>query len=910
MSEKLFLIDGSALYYRSYFALIRNPLINSKGENTSATFGFLSSLLKLIEEEQPSHLAVIFDTKEKTFRHDLYSDYKATRDKMPEDMAAQFPRIVETLKAFNFTLLDLPGYEADDIIGTLCSKYAGEVLDVYIVSGDKDMAQLVNDYVFLYTAGKANLPADIIDSSAVKEKFGVNPNQIIDWLTLMGDSSDNIPGAQKVGKKTAAKLLDEYGTMENVYHNLKLIKSDILRNNLENFREQSTLSKQLTTIDLNSPIDADLDHLKFKIWDMDIVDAVLRDLEFRRFYDRMLLIAKSHGQSAELPAQDKAKSCSYHLVKTKSDLDELVQKLKQQSSFVFDLETDSLDTKVARIAGIAIAWEAENAYYIPVHHQDAEMSEDEVIKRIRDIFEDESIKKVGHNIKYDAAVFKSNNLEVRGLYFDTMIASYLIDPSGRQHSLDRLAQEHLNHSMIPIENIIGSGKKQKLMTDLPSSDVLNYAAEDAEYTLKLMNIFADQLSENDLKSLFNDLEMPLVEVLMQMEDNGVKLDLDLLKELSGQLGKNLEELEQSIFKESGTSFNISSPQQLGKILFDEMEIHKSLGKRKPRKTKTGQYSTSESVLERYEEHPLIEKILTFRQHTKLKSTYVDALPALVSEVTGKIHTSYNQTVAATGRLSSTNPNLQNIPIRTELGREIRKAFVASQDEYIILSADYSQIELRIMAHLSGDKKLIEAFKHNMDIHASTASLIFNESLNEIDEDQRRRAKAINFGIMYGMNEYGLSNRLHISVEEARLFIQEYFATYPSIQDFMQKTIQHALEHGYVETMLKRRRYLPEINSSNRQVREFGERTAINTPIQGSAADLIKKAMIDIHNFMNTENPSAMMLLQVHDELVFEVHKNEADEFEKVIRDIMEKAIPLNVPVIVDTGRGLNWLEAH
>jgi len=910
MVEKMFLVDGSALYYRSYFALIRNPLINSKGENTSTTFGFLSSLIKLIEEEQPEYLAIIFDTKEATFRHELYSDYKATREKMPEEMAAQFPRMRETLKAFGFNILDLPGYEADDIIGTFSNKFANSELDVFIVSGDKDMAQLVNDHVFLYSAGKANQPAEVIDSMAVKEKFGVKPEQIIDWLTLMGDSSDNIPGAVKVGKKTAAKLLDEYQTLEGVYQNLDSIKSETLRNNLEDFREQSKISKKLTTIELDTPIGSSLDRLKFKIWDMNIVDAVLQDLEFRRFYDRMLIIARSHGETSYSNQLKPSLETNYHLVESKSALNSLIDDLKNAGSFVFDLETDSLDTQVAKIAGIALAWEIENAYYIPVHHPDSNLTEAEIFEVLRPIFEDEIIKKVGHNIKYDAAVFKSNGILVQGLFFDTMIASYLIDPSGRQHSLDRLALEHLNHKMIPIEDIIGSGRKQKLMTDLPAIDVLNYAAEDAEFTLKLQNLFENKLSENNLNTLFHDLEMPLVEVLMKMEENGIKIDLELLKKLSEQLSHNLERLEQSIFEDAGASFNISSPQQLGKILFDDMEIHKSIGKRKPKKTKTGQYSTAESVLERYEEHPLIEKILTYRQHTKLKNTYVDALPDLVSDLTGKIHTSYNQTVAATGRLSSSNPNLQNIPIRTELGREIRKAFIPSKDNYVILSADYSQIELRIMAHLSGDKKLIEAFNNDRDIHASTASLILDVPLEDVSSDQRRNAKAINFGIMYGMNEYGLSNRLHISVDEARLFIQEYFATYTSIQEYMQKTIQQALETGYVETMLNRRRYLPEINSSNRQVREFGERTAINTPIQGSAADMIKKAMIDIHHFINKEKPSAMMLLQVHDELVFEVNINEVQSFSQKITEIMEKAMPLSVPVIVETGNGSNWLEAH
>lgn len=910
MPSKLFLIDGSALYYRSYFALIRNPLFNSKGENTSATFGFLSSMLKVIEDETPEFLAIVFDTKEPTFRHELYADYKATREKMPEEMAAQYPRLIDTLKAFRFNILELPGYEADDIIGTISHRYAGPDLDVFIVSGDKDMAQLVNDHVFLYTPGKSNQPPEIIDSEAVAEKFGVKPEQITDWLSLMGDKSDNIPGAEKVGKKTASKLLSEYGSVDALYGRLDSISSPALRKNLENFREQSTISKQLTTIDTDSPVDTDLDQLRFRLWDMAIVDPILRDLEFRRFFDRMLAISRARTSGNNPDTSAEKDTSEYRLINSESELKELIGNVQRQKCFVFDLETDSLDVQVARIAGIALSWEENRAYYIPMNHPDSNLSEKMVIEHIKPVFSNPGIEKAGQNIKFDAAVLIHNGVPVRGMGFDTMIASYLIDPSGRQHNLDRLARAHLNHEMIPIEDLIGKGKKQKRMTEIPAADVVTYAAEDADITFKLMNIFRRQLSENNLEVLFTDLEIPLVDVLRVMEDNGVRLDLALLSELSSRLGDDIKNIESEILREAGASFNIGSPQQLGKILFEDMAIHKALSKRKPSKTKTGQYSTSEAVLERYSEHPLIDKILTYRHLIKLKNTYVDALPALVNKKTGKIHTSFNQTVAATGRLSSSNPNLQNIPIRTELGREIRKAFIASEPSFHILSADYSQIELRIMAHLSEDKRLIEAFDNNQDIHAATAALIFDVPINEVTADNRRKAKEINFGIMYGMNEYGLSNRLGMSVDDARLFISEYFATYPAIQKYMQKTIRQAMETGYVETMMHRRRYLPEINSSNRQVREFAERTAVNTPIQGSAADIIKKAMIEVHQYIAESGVEARMLLQVHDELVFEVERNTMHTFRKKVKSIMEHAVPLHVPVIVDTGIGENWLEAH
>ncbi|MBN1408126.1 MAG: DNA polymerase I [Calditrichaceae bacterium] len=908
MPEKLFLIDGSALYYRSYFAFIRNPLINSKGEDTSATFGFLSSMTKLIEDEKPEYLAVIFDTKEPTFRHEIYPEYKATREKMPEEMAAQFPRLIDTLRRLNFVLLDKAGYEADDIIGTLSSKYAGKNLHVYIVSGDKDMAQLVNEHVFLYSLGKSDQASEVLNRDKVIEKMGIKPEQVVDWLALMGDSSDNIPGIPKVGNKTAVSILQEYQSIEGLYANIDAYKEGVVKNNLIEFKDQTDLSRKLAMIHKDVPIDVSISDLKFRLWDMQILDDTLKELEFRRLFNRMTVIGQAAGHAETYTHHDE-KSVKYVLIKSMQAFDGFLDELKKQKEFVFDLETSSLDFLLAEIAGIAISWEEDKAWYIPVTHPDISLKKDEVLSKLKPIFSDAKVKKIGQNIKYDAMIMRQHGVDVKGIYFDTMIASYLINPTG-QHKLDKLSEYYLNYEMIHIEELIGSGKKQKLMTDLFASEVAPYAAEDADITFKLYKILKEQIEESGMQALLYDLEMPLMEVLMKMEEQGIKLDTDQLRKLSKTHNEQLTQLQKDIYESANEEFNLNSPAQLGTVLFDRLEIHKDLNLKRPPRTKTGQYSTNEKILERFIMHPIVDKILEYRRLSKLINTYLDALPGLVSEKTGRLHTSFNQTVAVTGRLSSSNPNLQNIPIRTEIGREIRNAFVPSRAEYKILSADYSQIELRIMAHLSGDKAMMQAFKDNLDIHASTASLIFDLPLDQVGEDQRRRAKAINFGIIYGMSSYGLASRLHISNEEAQDFIMDYMATYPDVQAYMQKSIEVAKEQGYVETMMKRRRYLPEIRSDNRQIREFAERTAINTPIQGSAADLIKKAMIEVQDYIENKNLDAVMLLQVHDELVFEVNDHQAEKIIVKIKEIMENAVKLDVPVIVDCGIGNNWLEAH
>lgn len=913
MPEKLFLIDGSALYYRSYFAFIRNPLVNSKGENTSATFGFLNTMIKILDEERPQYVAVVFDTSKPTFRHEVYADYKATREKMPDDMRAQYPRLVDTLKKLNFVLLEKDGFEADDIIGMLATRYGSETVDVFIVSGDKDMAQLVNKNIFLYATGKSGAAPDILDSDKVFEKYGVKPNQIIDWLALMGDTSDNIPGVPKVGGKTAAKLLEDYGSIDNIYQNVDSLKG-ALKENLVNNQEQARLSRHLTTIETDVPMEVALDDVRFKIWDMNVVSNILKELEFPSLFNRMLALTEDADEKfiPEDFSHYVPEKVQYHLVNNKESFELFLNELKKQERFVFDLETDSLDNLTANIAGIAFSWKEKEGWYIPINHSDIKLSQQEILKELAPIFLNAKIKKIGQNLKYDISVLFQHGLSVNGIYFDTMVASYVLDPSNRQHNLEHLAEKYLAYKMIPIKDLIGKGKDEKKMTDLTAGEVAPYAIEDADISLRIADILDVKLKEHKLDTLFFELEMPLMEVLRVVEDNGIKIDLNLMKDLSVDISEQLLKTEQEIYEFAGQEFNISSPQQLGSIMFEEKNIHEELGLRKPKKTKTGQISTSEQTLEKYAEHPIIAKILNFRKLAKLKNTYVDALPEIVNSKTGKIHTSYNQTVAATGRLSSMNPNLQNIPIRTELGKEIRRAFVVSRAGYSILSADYSQIELRIMAHLSEDKTLIDAFKQgNTDIHSVTASLIFNIALDEVTADHRRKAKEINFGIMYGMNKWGLSNRLHITPDESELFIANYFATYPNIQLFMRDAIKQANEHGYVETMMNRRRYLPEIKSKNRSIREFAERMAINTPIQGSAADLIKKAMIDVQHYIDSQKDCpAYMLLQVHDELVFEVADSYIKEFSVQVEKIMAGALPLKVPVVVESGYGANWLEAH
>jgi DNA polymerase-1 len=910
MAEKLFLVDGAALFYRSYYAFFRNPLINSKGENTSVTYGFLNALARLLEEENPQYLAVVFDTKAPTFRHKLYNEYKSNRKKMPEDMAEQLPRLFSSLKELNFNSFEKDGYEADDVIGHICKKFAGENLHIYIVSGDKDMAQLVTENVFMYEQGKLNQPATILKREGVKEKLGVWPEQVIDWLTMIGDSSDNIPGIPKVGKVTAVKLLNEYGSLAGVYENKDKLKKGVVTNNIINHEQQTELSKQLATIKTDIDMDINLDDLVFKLWDNAVAQNLMKEMEFRSLSVKMMNFSENKTQK-HTPAPQKIaeKETKYQLVDTIEKLEKVADDLEKQERFVFDLETDSLDFITAKIAGIALSWKENEGYYIPLIHPDIQLDSRQAKHILEPAFKNKKIKKIAHNIKFDAAILRNNGYEVNNLYFDTMIASYLINPA-ETHKLDSLSEAYLGYEMIHIEALIGKGSKQLMMTDVDALKVAPYAAEDADITLKLFHIFKDKLKELNLEELFYEIEMPLIETLMRMETNGVQLDLKLLERISVEVEQQLLDLEQNLYEIAGEKFNLNSPQQLGAILFDKLEIHKELHMRRPPKTKTGQYSTGEKILERYAKHPFIYKMVEFRKLTKLLNTYIKALPEMINKATAKVHTSFNQAVAATGRLSSTNPNLQNIPIRTDIGREIRKAFIPSQSGYKIVSADYSQIELRIMAHLSRDETMINAFKEGHDIHKTTAALIFNIDLSDVTAEHRRKAKEINFGIIYGMSKYGLASRLGISVPEAEAFINDYFATYPKIYQFMRDIKEKAKRKGYVETITLRRRYVPEIESNNRSMREFAERTAINSPIQGSAADLIKKAMIDVDTLIIEKYPKTKMLLQVHDELVFEAPEKEVEAFSKDLIMAMEKAFTFTVPVLVECGSGNDWLAAH
>ncbi|UCF65369.1 MAG: DNA polymerase I [bacterium] len=906
-SARLFLIDGSALFYRSYFAFIRNPLINSKGENTSAVFGFASSLLKILMDEKPDYLAVVFDTKEPTFRHQKYPEYKATREKMPEEMIIQYPRIIELVDAFDIPFLEKPGYEADDVIATLARQASEQGIETLMVTGDKDFMQLISPLSKMYVI-RPGKDVEILTLDLLKERFNMTPEQVIDYLALMGDSSDNVPGVPGVGEKTAKELIKDYHDLDNLYQNLDKITKKALHQKLIEGKSSAYLSRDLVTIETQVPVKLELDKMKITKGDGQKIRQLFESLEFRMLQDRLRdFIEGGDHQTDTIDSQ----KITYILVNTQKSLTDFLKSLHKQSFFVFDTETTGLDVFDSEIIGLSFCWDSQHAYYIPLNDPTAEFSSDEVLKSLKPIFESDKIGKGGQNIKFDGLMLNQHGIRLKNMQFDTMIADYLLKPGSRQHNLDNLAYNYLNYKMIPIEELIGpKGKNQKNMRDIAVEKVSDYACEDADITYRLKELLEKELKSTETWDLFQKLEMPLVGVLLEMEKSGVKLDINFLKEMSRELEKSLQELEQQIFDDAKQTFNINSPQQLGKILFDELAIHKELGNRRPTRTATGQYSTSEQVLEKFAAHPLVNKILEYRKLTKLKSTYVDALPALVSASTGRLHTSFNQTIAATGRLSSSDPNLQNIPIRTEMGRMIRKAFIPGNPDHFILSADYSQIELRVMAHLSGDSGLKDAFKKGEDIHTSTAAAIFNIPLEMVNSDQRRKAKEVNFGIIYGISQYGLASRLNIPVEEARQIIENYFIRFPRVNDYMIHTIAFANKHKYVTTVMNRRRYLPEIESTNANVRQNAERMAINTTIQGSAADLIKVAMINIQKKIEQQDLQTRMILQVHDELVFEVKASELDKIKSVVKSEMEKAIRLDIPLKVDIGVGKNWLEAH
>ena len=926
MQKKLFLLDAYALIYRSYYAFIKNPRYNSKGMNTSAILGFTNTLAEVLEKQKPSHIAVAFDPEGPTFRHEMFKEYKAHREEMPEDIRKSIPYIKEIVRAFNIPIIVEEGYEADDVIGTLAFEAQKEGYEVYMMTPDKDYGQLITDQVYMYKPKRSGNEAELIDKDKICEQFGIEkPEQVIDVLALWGDKSDNIPGAPGIGEKTAKKLIGKYGSIEKIYENIDDLKGK-QKENLINYKDQVLISKKLVTIDINVPTE-------FKGLELDVERAnekklkdLFEELEFKNLANRILNIdisqepkggavqqsifgnfesGKEDSAEEKKEKGQKKEKKKYLLVDKEKDINSLVRKLTKQKEFCFDTETTGLNPHTSELVGISVAFKKHEAYYIPFP-EDQESAQ-KLAEKIKKPFEEEKIVKIGQNLKYDIIVLKQYGIKIKGALFDTMIAHYLIQPEHR-HNLDFMAEKYLNHTPIDIETLIGKkGKNQSSMRSVPVEKITPYACEDADLTYLLKDILEKKLKENHLWELASKMEMPLIHVLIEMECQGVKIDQQALKDYAKELKKELAAIEKKIFEMSGVEFNVGSPKQLGEVLFDRMKIVD-----KPKRTKTKQYSTSEETLmQMRDKHPIIEKILEFRSVKKLLTAYVESLPELINPKTGKIHTSFNQAIAATGRLSSNNPNLQNIPIREERGKRIREAFIPSDKEHILFAADYSQIELRLMAHMSNDPNMIEAFRNNEDIHTSTAAKIFHlKTLDEVTKDQRRKAKTANFGIIYGISAFGLSQRLGIPRREAKELIDEYFHNFPQVKEYMDHQIEIARERGYVETIKGRKRFLENINSRNATVRGMDERNAINAPIQGSAADIIKIAMRDIHETLGKESFQSKMILQVHDELIFETYKPELEALSSMVTEKMGKAYSLKVPLIVDTGYGTNWLEAH
>jgi len=925
--KKLFLLDAMALIYRAYFAMNKNPRVTSKGLNTSAVLGFANTLFEVLKKENPTHIAVAFDSREPTVRHDDFTEYKAHREAMPEELSLSIPYIIELIDAFNIPVIFSEGYEADDIIGTLAKKAEQEGFKTYMMTSDKDFGQLVSENIFIYRPGRFGEKADVLGVNEVCAKFGIKrPDQVIDMLGLWGDASDNIPGIPGVGEVTARKLLDEFDNMENLLQNASNIKNPKLKDKVIEFADQAVFSKKLATIILDVPVELDEERLKRKHPDEARLRTLFDELEFRNFAQRVFNEPSSKpGEEKQIQEINSAENFfskeknkeeiiekkdihstphEYYLTDTFEKRRELIEKLKQQKSFCFDTETTGLDSHESELVGMSFSVEPHKAYYVPVPDNYNEAQQ--IVNEFKEIFENKEIGKTGQNIKFDIAILKWYDIDVKGKLFDTMLAHYLIQPDMR-HGMDVLAENYLNYKPVPIDKLIGKkGKDQLSMRIVPIDEIKEYASEDADITLQLKSVFEPLLEQSSTRNLFDEIEMPLVPVLAAMEAEGVKIDIKALNDFSIQLLSEIDELTKEIYLLSGTEFNIASPKQLGEILFDKLAIVE-----KAKLTKTKQYSTGEEILVKLvNKHPIIQKILDYRSLTKLKSTYVDTLPLLVSKRTGRIHTSYNQAVAATGRLSSNNPNLQNIPIRTERGREIRKAFVPRNDKFTLLSADYSQIELRIIAELSGDEGMIEAFNQGLDIHAATAAKVYGLQLLEVTKEMRRNAKMVNFGIIYGISAFGLSERLGIPRKEAAQIIDQYFVKYPKIKEYMDNTIVSARKLGYVETIKGRRRYINDINSSNSVVRGYAERNAINAPIQGSAADMIKIAMISIFETLKKESLKSVMIMQVHDELVFDVYQNEVEIVKQIVKDKMQNAIQMTVPIEIEMSTGDNWLEAH
>jgi DNA polymerase-1 len=944
--KKLFLLDALALIYRAYYALIRNPRLTSTGKNTNAQFGFTNTLIELLNKEKPTHIAVAFDTHAPTERHTDFEAYKANREAAPEDLILSIPDIQKIIRGFDIPVVELDGYEADDIIGALAKQAEQEGFDVYMVTPDKDYGQLVSEKIFIYKPPAFGNKAEIMGPKQVCTKWGIqNVSQVIDILGLMGDASDNIPGIPGVGEKTAAKLLAEYGTLENVLENAYLIKGS-MGEKIRAGKDSAIMSKKLATIILDVPVKFNADEYKVSEFNKELLNEIFTELEFKSLGKRILGepftvvntappaskvnqvkdLFSEPDVADESPATltvlfqetetaddalfaDKNISNTEHqylMVQGEEEINKLLNHLLTFNEICFDTETTGLDANMANIVGASFSVKKGEAWYVPFPADRA--NAEAQLQLFKPLFEKEAIHWVGQNIKYDLLILKRHCIEVKGSIFDTMLAHYLIEPEGRR-SMDLLSVKYLSYQPVSIEELIGKkGKNQSNMRDVALDKITDYAAEDADITLQLKHVFEPLVKAKQVENIFNDIENPLVKVLLQMEFEGIKIDTHFLNEYSLELEKQARESEERVYEQAGARFNLASPKQLGEILFDHLKLDP-----KAKKTKTGQYATGEEVLQKMaHEHKIVDDILAFRELTKLKSTYVDALPQLVNPNTGRVHTSYNQAIAVTGRLSSNNPNLQNIPIRTALGREIRKAFIAPNEDYVLMSADYSQIELRIVAAMSGDVAMCEAFKLQKDIHTATAAKVFGVAEEEVTKEMRYKAKSVNFGLIYGQSAFGLSQNIGISRTEAKQLIDNYFAQYASIKSYMDKQINFAKEHGYVETILGRKRWLRDINSGNAVVRGFAERNAVNMPIQGSAADMIKLAMIQIHNRMKLEKVQSKMLLQVHDELVFEVHQSEIEMMKALVLEEMKKAMPLphEVPVEAEVGVGKNWLEAH
>ena len=946
--KKLFLLDAMALIYRAYFAFSNNHRINSKGQNTSAIFGFTNTLLEVLKKEKPTHIAVVFDTAAPTSRHEEFAEYKAHRQEIPEDLASSIPVVVKLCEAFNIPVIAMDGFEADDVIGTLAIKAEKEGFDTYMMTPDKDYGQLVDEHTFIYKPARAGNGAEVLGIAEVCKRWEIERvEQVKDILGLMGDSVDNIPGIPGVGEKTAMQLVKQFGSIENLLENTDQLKGK-LKEKVENNKDKAIQSKRLATIITDVPVKEKLDDLIAVEPNREALRDLFTELEFRRLAEQLGLTgnqtqeeAKPSAATTSAPASSSKKKAAasaqgnlfdaepevitepeethpedaihqtiadvkhtYHLCDTKAKREVLIKKLLDQKYICFDTETTGLDAYKAELVGMSFSWAAHEGYYVsvPANHLEAQA----IVDEFKPVFSNESITKIAQNLKYDLSILKRYGVELKGVLFDTMIAHFLIRPEMR-HSMDVLAETYLNYAPVSIESLIGKkGKEQKNMRDIPVEQVAEYAAEDADVTYQLYTVFEPKLKSTGTTKLFEEVEMPLVPVLADMEAEGINIDIKALRDFSAVLETDISKIEKEIQDMAGKKFNVSSPKQVGEVLFEDLKIVE-----KPTKTKTGQYSTAEDVLSKLEnKHPMVRRILDYRELVKLKNTYVDVLPDLVNPATGRIHTSYNQVVAVTGRLSSDNPNLQNIPIRTERGREIRKAFIPRSSEYTLLSADYSQIELRIIAELSGDPGMLEAFRSGEDIHAATASKVYNVPIKEVTGDMRRNAKMVNFGIIYGISAFGLADRLNISRTEAKGIIDNYFMQYPAIKEYMDMSIENARKKGYVETILGRRRYLRDINSANATVRGFAERNAINAPIQGSAADMIKIAMIRIHDEIKKRNLKSKMLLQVHDELVFDAHKSELEELKVMVENHMKHALTLKVPVEVGVGSGENWLEAH